>query len=958
MKKILLILALLIPMIALAQSREANKLYKQGRKLYHAEKYKEAIFCLQKCDSLDKAILKPTSKKYYRGEISIAYCLNNLALEKYYQGNYQEAIRLGTEAMEIKKKVLGEEHPSYATSLDNLAGYYDELGNYQEAIRLCTEAMEIRKKVLGKEHPDYAISLNNLASYYDALGNYQEAIRLGTEAMEIWEKVLGEEHPDYATSLNNLASYYDALGNYQEAIRLCTEAMEIRKKVLGEEHPDYATSLSNLAGYYDKLGNYQEAIRLSTEAMEIRKKVLGEEHPDYATSLNNLAGYYDALGNYQEALRLGTEALEIYKKVLGEEHPDYAASLNNMSFYYSKLGNYQEAIRLGTEALEISEKILGEEHPDYATSLNNLANSYSNLGNYQEAIRLGTEAMEIRKKVLGEEHPDYANSLNNMAVYYYKDGKYDEATELYEQTFKLRETLIKKTFAYLTTKERSEFWNMYSDFFNDYLPYLAYHQPNSTLKSLALNGQLLSKGLLLNAELEIQSLIEQQGNAHVKDIYYKIRQDRNTLDELYQLPLNKWPMDADSLSKAIDKEERLLVESCQEIGDYTKNLSIKWEDIQAKLKDDDIAIEFANFTEESSENEIYIALIIKKGMKSPELVKLDYAETDTVKYSTPTLYNKIWKPIDKYLKGVQNVYFSPSGKFHTIAIESLPDENRDIFAQKFNAYRLSSTRELALDHVVNTKKMTSVYGGIVYNFDESDWQNINNDNEDDALRAGITFLKGAKKESEEITKILRDNSFNVEYSTDKAATEESFKQLSGSGIKILHMATHGFYEPEEKENNVDNMLSVGDKGSKEDLSLSRSGLYLAGANTALDPEQRKLIPDGVDDGILTAKEISRMDFKGLDLVVLSACQTGLGEVTGEGVFGLQRGFKKAGAQTIIMSLWNVNDKPTRDLMTEFYRNIVAGKTKREAFITAQDKVRQKYLVPQMWAGFIMVDGME
>jgi len=154
------------------------------------------------------------------------------------------------------------------------------------------------------------------------------------------------------------------------------------------------------------------------------------------------------------------------------------------------------------------------------------------------------------------------------------------------------------------------------------------------------------------------------------------------------------------------------------------------------------------------------------------------------------------------------------------------------------------------------------------------------------------------------------------------------------------------------------MLSSGDKNSKEDLSLSRSGLFLAGASSGLDPEQRKYIPDGVDDGILTAKEISRMDFKGLDLVVLSACQTGLGEVTSEGVFGLQRGFKKAGAQTIVMSLWNVSDKPTRELMTEFYRNLVSGKSKREAFILAQDKIRLKYIDPKMWAGFIMIDGIE
>ena len=154
------------------------------------------------------------------------------------------------------------------------------------------------------------------------------------------------------------------------------------------------------------------------------------------------------------------------------------------------------------------------------------------------------------------------------------------------------------------------------------------------------------------------------------------------------------------------------------------------------------------------------------------------------------------------------------------------------------------------------------------------------------------------------------------------------------------------------------LLPSNDRQTQEDRSLSQSGLLFAGANSALDPEKRKDIPEGVDDGILTAKEISRLDFKGLDLVVLSACQTGLGEVTGEGVFGLQRGFKKAGAQTIVMSLWKVDDNATKDLMIEFYKNLVAGKSKREAFIAAQNVVRQKYKDPQKWAAFVMVDGME
>ncbi len=317
---------------------------------------------------------------------------------------------------------------------------------------------------------------------------------------------------------------------------------------------------------------------------------------------------------------------------------------------------------------------------------------------------------------------------------------------------------------------------------------------------------------------------------------------------------------------------------------------------------------------------------------------------------------------------MKNVYFSPSGKFHSIAIEYLPDDKKKIFAKKYNVYRLTSTREIALEKTPNTETKAAVYGGIIYDFSKGDWADLNDyKNEivaefrdvpdlNETQRGGIGYLKGAEIEAHEVIGILREGSYLVSEDSDIYATEESFKKLSGTGVKIMHIATHGFYEPAEKEKSFSDFLSVGNKNDKESLSLSRSGLFLAGAASAIDPVKRKDIPEGVDDGILTAKEISRLDFGGLDLVVLSACQTGLGEITDEGVFGLQRGFKKAGAQTIVMSLWKVDDAATKDLMTGFYTNLVSGMSKREAFVAAQDLLREKYADPMKWAAFIMVDG--
>ncbi len=880
--------------------------------------------------------------------------LNNLGFFYSSIGNYTESIKLRTKEVEITKKVLGENNTNYTILLNNLANDYCQIYNYTEAIRLQTKAVEIIKNNLGEQHQNYTLALSNLASYNTKLGNYDEAIRLGTIALEIQKKVLGEEHPDYATSLSILATNNERLGNYVEAIRLETLAMDIKKKALGEDHPGYFTLFNSLAAYYSKLGNYTEAIRLGTLAMEISKKKLGEQHPFYATTVDNLAQYYAYIHNYTEAIRLGSIAMNIFKQVLGEEDIDYAVSLINLAANYNKIGNYTEGLRLGNNALEIFKKVLGEEHFLCADALCNIANCYSYLSNYTEAIKFETKGMIIYKKVFGVGHPKYIYSLFKLAEFNRNIGNFDKAIDYYQQCYYQLNSYILKSFASMTPKERSDFWKTYSNLFTNKMSFVAYQHPDTTLTALAYNGQVLSKGLLLNTELEIQKLIEQSKDTAFVNRYYSIKQNRILLDKLYKTSLANRKMDVDSLAKVIDKEEHFLVQSSKELGDFTKNLSITWQDIQKKLKDNDIAIEFASIKDTATKQFAYIALLLKKGMLAPELIKIDFTDNDAVDYTTSSLYNKIWKPLENRLQGVDNVYFSPTGKFHNIGIEYLPDENGEIFAKKYNAYRLSSTRELVIEKIHNPNKKASVYGGIVYNFTQDDWQNVS----EDAERAGITFLKGAKKESEEITNILSENSFNVSYGTDKAATEESFKKLSGSGIKILHIATHGFYEPESKENSFADLLAGDDENSQEDLSLSRSGLFLAGASSGLDPEQRKYIPDGVDDGILTAKEISRMDFKGLDLVVLSACQTGLGEVTSEGVFGLQRGFKKAGAQTIVMSLWNVSDKPTRELMTEFYRNLVAGKSKREAFILAQDKIRLKYIDPKMWAGFIMVDGIE
>ena len=918
--------------------------------------YTEAIRLCSEALLIRKKVLGENHPHY-------ATSLSNLAGYNYNVGNYAESIRLETEATRISKEKLGENHPDYATSLNNLALYNSCLGNYAEAIRLCSEAMRIQKEVLGENHPAYASSLNSLATYNASLGNYTESIRLGTEAMRIRKEVLGENHPDYATSLNNLANYNATLGNYTEAIRLGTEAMRIRKEVLGENHPDYATSLVNLAGYNLDLGNYIEAIRLGTEAIHIQKKVLGNNHIAYTVSLNTLANSNFDLGNYAEAIRLGTEAMRIRKEVLGENHPAYALSLNNLASYNTSLGNYTESIRLGTEAMRIRKEVLGENHPDYALSLYNLAVCYSLLGNYAEALQLCTDALHIQKKILGENHPNYAIYLNELAVCYFYSNNKEEAVSLYRNISNLYTNLVLTTFADLTTTEQAMFWNKYNNYFNNILPQRAYTLADDSLYISAYNGVLLSKGLLLNAEMEMKKLLQESGDSAIMELYDAMRMNKMILNKQLEKPIKERFLDTDSLQRLINRQEQDLVQRSKVYGDYTRNLRIDWQDVQGKLGKEDMALEFLSFPMEG-DSVMYAAIVVKPGMAYPEMIPL-FKEKQLKQipfyayYSTPELYLLVWQPLEELLKGVKNVYFAPAGELYNIAIETLPDTDSTWVSDRFNLYRLSSTRQLALIQKTYDNNDARIYGGLKYDTDltqlikdnlqyEAKNETLARSFEDGfiadslRLRSGAEELPGTRIEAENIKRSLDAAHVENELFTDTVGTEASFKAMSGQQIRALHIATHGFYwtKWETRRQEDWDFLMLGDNHNPkytEDKSLTRSGLLMAGANNALMGIE---IPENVDNGILTAKEIAGLDLRGMDMVVLSACQTGLGEITGEGVFGLQRGFKKAGAKSLLMSLWKVDDNATQMLMTQFYANLIAGMDKYNALRDAQRVVRE------------------
>ncbi len=276
------------------------------------------------------------------------------------------------------------------------------MGNAAAALPLCRQAVEIRRATLGENHPDYVTTLSSLAMLYRAMGDLAAALPLYRQAVEICRATLGEGHPNYATSLNNLAVMYRAMGDYSAALPLCHQALEIQRAALGESHPDYATTLNNLAELYREMGDHNAALPLIRQAVEIRRATLGESHPRYAQSLNNLALLYEETGDYAAALPLYRQAMEIRRAALGESHPHYAQSLNNLAWLYMKAGDHAAAVQVCRQAVQIGRTVLGDSDQVYDASLNNLAFLFAATGRASEALQVMEQAAAIADRMIGQ----------------------------------------------------------------------------------------------------------------------------------------------------------------------------------------------------------------------------------------------------------------------------------------------------------------------------------------------------------------------------------------------------------------------------------------------------------------------------------------------------------------------------------------------------------------------------
>ena len=813
---------------------------------------------------------------------------------------------------------------------------------------------------------------------FGQMGEYEKAIEKGSKSCDVFKNILGEDHLYYVRSLENLGNYYFQARDFNMAVKTQTKVVRI------VEHTDnlqYATSLYNLAVYYHAMGEYGKAIETDTKVLTL----ITPEQSLYVSVLINLAAYYSDFGNVREAMKIAMQAQDLCERLGDYEISVYATIIANLAGYHFRLKDYDAALKLGHQALDMREKGLGKDHPDYASSLADLSVFYSLLDS-EKAIELGTQALNIRKHVLGETHPDYTNSLQNLARCSYLAGNYGEAYKLLNSSSQHRKEIMLHQFKGATSRERLNLWKKYGKEFA-YLPMFCLKaRAHESVGKVYDNSALFAKGLLLNAETSLRDLILESGDTAAVKQFESMQKIRTVLNKQYEKPIAERKLNCDSLENVAEQMERELVQSSKAYGDFTRNLTISWKDVQKGLSDGDMAVEFISFpkfrvdTILEREGVQYVALTLKKGYDKPKMITLfEESELDAIPenrwYADTALCHLVWGQLGDELRGVKNVYFSPAGALYNIGIEHLPCSATENMGERHNMFRLSSTRELAIDREQPSAKSSALYGGLQYYVPPTELLAYNQKKGYSwrtASRDVFEPLPETKTEVENISALLKGHNYDAPaiYAGDEG-TEESFKALSGKRTRIIHFATHGCYiTPDEADRQRKSemqqrlaILRVGNDNAldtEEDEALTRSYLAMSGGKMCWTSDT---IPEGLDDGLLTAQEISRLDLRGCDLVVLSACETGLGDITSEGVMGLQRGFKKAGVQSIVMSLWKVADRPTQEFMTEFYRHLTAGEGKRASFLAAQRFLKEKYPTnlsnddgrPPYWASFIILD---
>jgi CHAT domain-containing protein/Tfp pilus assembly protein PilF len=898
-------------------------------------------------------------------------------------------------ALAIREKALGPDSPEVASTLYNLSFVYTNTGRYGEAEPLLKRALAIQEKALGADNLYVALTLNNLAYLYMETGDYERSEALFRRSLAIMEKLFGPENALVATPLNSLATLYRRKGDYLRAEPMLRRALAIQEKA-GPERTDTAIALKSLALLYSDEGDDERALPLLERALAILEKSEGPESSTVAATLNSIATIYESRRDYARSVSLYQRALSAVEKTLGTDNPVYATMLSNLAVAYSDQGDYAEARQLTERALAIREKAYGPEHPDVAAALANLASVYFDGDDFERGEPLLKRALAITERAYGPDHPNVGTYLANLATIYWRRGDTRQALDALARNAELRE----RNLALLLTAGSEERKRRYMATLADETDGIVSFHVNSApaepgAAELALTTVLRRKGRVLDAVADEVGALRRRLDPQDRALLDRLSSARSALSRLV---LDGGGMDAaerraeeERLKSEIDRLEAEV--SARSAQFRTQSLPVTLRAVQEAIPQDAALVEFvlyrpydvkATNVKSRFGPPRYVAYVLRR-TGAPRWVDLgEAAGIDTAVASwrralaSPASreVNQRARAVDELLMrrvralvgDARHLLLSPDGALNLIPFAALVNEQNRYLVEDYSITYLTSGRDLLrlqtsaesrqgpvvvadplFDASAVTATATTSTSAASNAASSSSPANAapssataspsntpattaasppQNRRSADLARVVFPPLPGTRGEAAALGAIMP----GARMLTEAQATEAAIKRVSGPSI--LHIATHGFFLPDQPQavaaGDTRGLLLSSDAPVRVEGEnpLLRSGLALAGAN-------RGQGGDG-EDGVLTALEAAGLDLWGTKLVVLSACDTGLGEVRdGDGVYGLRRALVLAGSESQVMSLWQVDDAATRDLMVAYYKRLRAGEGRTEALRQVQ-----------------------
>lgn len=899
------------------------------------------------------------------------YILPKIPLSWFFEGaeyelaqNFRDALRCYEfarkgyqELGKTKDELYMLQHMAYAKK--SLYDFDGSVNAYKQALSLAkmNGAVDVQKKVLWK-----------LRELENSIGNVKQAQAYAVSIDSLSEVTSDlQAKYDYYNQKGNEARQNGQYGIAEQWYLRGKEIAEkgITKTISADKHQSYL----NLQNLYAATGRYDEALLYARKAIVEYQTYIPKDDAAYNMPYIALADIYRLKGdkeNCYSSLAMLFNGLEDIKNP--KAFYAFYATRGRCRFAFK---DYQAALADYKKADELLAVKYPQTDADRIMLLALIGGVERQLGNYAEAERCYRDYAEYVKRLYGENDMNYVKAQIYLANVEGFAGHIDNGCKNYVLAEQMLKALMKKRIPYMGITEREGFWDPLSSLFTMMTPYaLEAKQYQTAFTKVCYDALVMSKAFLLDSERSMFDVIKRTGTEKDMQDYTKLSCMKNRI-KVWEKDYQTYADSILSLSKQVSRLENQLASRCLGYSDGTDFMDADYASVKQALKQNEVLIDFTDFVSKSQGRK-YAAYIINKDQDCPLLKPLFVEkQIDSLGVIRPDMYynedyvqdvlSLLWEPLKGNVSEGATIYYVPSQLLFQVSLESLPLADGSLLGSHYNFIRLSSARELVkmkAKQKVNTAHTAVLYGGLQYDLEASamaaeakkyelpDWLVLRGD----IARGDSVFhdLQGSRDEIAKIESILKRCKWQVTPYTEKNGTEESFLAMHGKSPRVLHLATHGFYYTSDKAERVNYL-----KGYSDAMSLS--GLVLSGGNAAW---QGKKLPEGVLGGIITANDIARMDLSDTDMVVLSACKSGQGKATSEGLYGLQRAFKKAGVGTIVMSLWSVDDKVTSEFMVAFYERLTDKANvwnKRKAFEEAKEIIRKKHSDPYYWAAFVMLD---